>query len=261
MKALQDKVDAQQNESEALRSANAELKKELDALRDSGGDAAAEGTKKDDRIFLPLATNSPYFPPPKNRASSKPCIAPLKGDQTADALTGEALAEYQTAHWVCSALHDVQFWTADSRQKWYDAVAASEIDDAERSAAYLEAAFNHMDVAFELLLQRLEVVRTRVHLKSKQGGLTVTDTALLDFVNTQLYGMTPDMNVLDPSVRKHIEAFNKKVLFSKLNAGAKASLLKQDPSHTSPKAKDRKQRKERLKREAAAKAKALQLDE
>ena len=115
---------------------------------------------------------------------------------------------------------------------------------------------NHVDVAHDLLLQRLEVVRTRAHLKSKSGGLTVTDHAMLDYVQTQMYGLTPDMNILDPSIRAHIENFQKKVNFAKLNAGAKAALSK--PAPGSPKVADRKQRKERLKREAAAKTKLLQ---
>ena len=120
---------------------------------------------------------------------------------------------------------------------------------------------NHVDAAYELLLQRLELVRTRAHLKSKQGGLTVVDQSLLDYVQTQVYGLTPDMNVLDPTIREHVEAFTKKVVFSKLNAGAKASLLKSESSPSKDRAKDKKQRKERLKREAAAKAKLLQQGE
>ena len=187
----------------------------------------------------------------------KPFIAPLKGDATADALTGEALAEYQTTHWVCSALHDFKYWTADRRESWLEAVSSSTtITEADRSSAYLEAAMNHVDVAHDLLLQRLEVVRTRAHLKSKQGGLTVTGHAMLDYVQTQMYGLTPDMNILDPSIRSHIENFQKKVNFAKLNAGAKAALSK--PAPGSPKVADRKQRKERLKWEAVAKTKLLQ---
>ena len=65
------------------------------------------------------------------------------------------------------------------------------------------------------------------------------------------------MNVLDPSIRGHINTFQNKVLFSKLNAGAKAGLFSGKPK-TSPRKADRNHRKERLKRDAAAKAKLLQ---
>jgi hypothetical protein len=255
--ALRKNSDALRKESEELKAANADLQLQLEELR--SGEENKSSKEKDTRFFLPLAKDSPYFAPPKNRTSTKPYIAPLKGDATADALTGEALAEYQTAHWVCSALHDFKFWTTSRRSEWNDAVAASDaVAEPDRSAAYLEAAMNHVDVAHDLLLQRLEVVRTRAHLKSKTGGLTVTDQAMLDYVQTQMYGLTPDMNILDQSVRAHIEAFQKKVIYSKLNAGAKAALTK--PSG-SPKADNKKQRKERLKRDAAAKAKLLQQGE
>jgi hypothetical protein len=73
-----------------------------------------------------------------------------------------------------------------------------------------------------------------------------------------LYGLNPDIASLDPVIRKHIESFHKKVVFSQLNAGAKAEIGKKATPEDPPKPSDKKARKERLKRQEAA-AKKLSL--
>ena len=260
--ALKKELAEQKKDSGVLRNANDVLQQELEDLRESKKTTSGE-KEEDTRQFLPPAENSPYFPAPRNRESNKPYIAPLKGEATADDLSGEALAEYRTAHWVCSALFDVKhhLFDRDRRVLWTQAVEAAELSgslpERDKHPAFFEAMLNHIDVAYELLTQRLELIRQRAHAKSKPGGATLTDKAMIDYVSNQLYGLNPDIASLDPVIRKHIESFHKKVVFSQLNAGAKAEIGKKTPEDP-PKPSDKKARKERLKRQEAA-AKKLSL--
>ena len=61
-----------------------------------------------------------------------------------------------------------------------------------------------------MLLHRFQIIRTRAHLKETHGGLTVGDNALLDFVDTELYGVHQGQQIFDPKIQALIEQFGGK---------------------------------------------------
>jgi len=239
----------------ALKAENEGLKASLEELQTSSTkDKGKE--KKDARSFLPTASDSPYFALPRSHTSFKPILAPLKGEETADLLRGEALEEYRTLHWSLKSLHDCLFHFKSHAEEWLEATESGVLPaDPQKATAYLEALYNTLDETTSLLLHRFQIIRTREHLKSAHGALTVGDEALLDYIQTELYGVHPGQHVVDPKIKGLLEAFGQKVLYSKLAAGAKADAGAGKTERTTDSSKNAKQqRKDRLAREAAAKA-------
>lgn len=232
---------------------NLALEGEIASLRDANG-ANEKGKKVDERVFLPTSSDSPFFPLPRNHTTFKPFVAPLKGDPTHDGLDGEALEEYKTLHWCAKSLHDCNFHLGVHFDEWLSAIGEGTLPvSPDRSAAFLEALKNTLEETHSLLLHRFQIIVTRVYLKSAHGGLTVGDQALLDYLHTELYGVHPGQHVVDPAIQKLIDAFGAKVVYSKLNAGAKVDAQANAKIAQQPSAKQ--QRKDRLARENAAKAK------
>ena len=229
------------------------LEEENASLREAS-ESEGKGKKEDTRVFLPTSSDSPYFPCPRNHTSFKPFVAPLTGDHTADRLEGEALEEYKTTHWVAKSLHDCVFHFKEHSAEWVSAIGEGTLPaQPDRSATYLEAMQNTLEETHSLLLHRLQLVRTRVHLKEAHGGLTVSDTAMLDYVHAGLYGAHPGQVVLDPKMQEFMEKFGQKMVSSKLHVGAKAAVTGNE--NPKPTASSKQQRKNRLAREAAAKKK------
>jgi len=238
----------------ALEAENADLKTSLTELQAASPKGKGK-EKKDTRRFLPTVSDSPYFPLPRSHTSYKPFLAPLKGEETADLLRGEALEEYRTLHWSLKSLHDCLFHFKEHADEWMDATENGVLPaDPTQATAYLDALYNTLDETTQLLLHRFQIIRTREHLKSAHGTLTTGDEALLDYIQTELYGVHPGQHVVDPKIKGLLESFGQKVLYSKLAAGAKADAGVANPGGKPDAKSAKQQRKDRLEREAAAKA-------
>ena len=252
-KAVKDAAKVTSSKMAALEAENEALQVSLEELQASSPKGKKK-EKKDDRRFLPTVSDSPYFPLPRSHTSFKPFLAPLKGEETADLLRGEALEEYRTLHWSLKSLHDCLSHFRAHADEWLEATESQVAPaDPQKAAAYLEALFNTLDETTQLLLHRFQIIRTREHLKSAHGALTVGDEALLDYIQTELYGVHPGQHVVDPKIKGLLEAFGQKVLYSKLAAGAKADAGAVPGGKLEAKTA-KQQRKDRLAREAAAKA-------
>ena len=79
----------------------------------------------------------------------------------------------------------------------------------------------------------------------------------MDYIHSELYGVHSGQSVLDPKIQMLLEVFGQKVSYSKLQAGAKADVA--SSSAVAPVKSAKQQRKDRIAREAAAKAKKAAL--